>query len=168
MMKNIVLIGMMGSGKTMVGKEVAKRLNVPYCSTDAAIVEKHHKPIKDIVSASGWPAFRAIEREVVASLADRQGIVIDCGGGTVCDPENVRVLRKHGILFFLDAPPDVLYERLKTDTDRPLLRVPDPLAELVKLTAERLPLYSQAHYTIDASDASIEGPVAQILSKVSA
>jgi shikimate kinase len=163
--KNIVLIGMMGSGKSMVAQELSRRLNRPACSTDAWVEGKTKASVKDIVAAQGWPHFRCLEAQAVADLARQQGIIIDCGGGVVLDPKNLEILRNNGIIFHLDAPPSVIYGRIKDDASRPLINVPNPLAELEKIYAQRLPLYAQADFTIDASDPSIEGPVVQICAK---
>lgn len=166
MNKNIVLIGMMGCGKTMAARVLAKRLNRAHLSTDAIVEEKCGSSIKDLVAGKGWAHFRALEHEVVKEVAGLQGAIIDCGGGVVLNPGNLALLRKHGIIFHLHAPPQVLYQRLKNDSHRPLLSVPDPLAELTGIYQQRLPLYNQADYTIDSSDDSLEAAVAQILSKV--
>lgn len=166
--KNIVLIGMMGSGKSMIAEALARQLGLPLVSTDEIVESQAGCSIKDLVAAKGWKHFRGLEREAVRQVSQKHGIIIDCGGGVVLDPENLALLKKRGIIFHLHAPPSVLYQRLKDDTQRPLLAAPDPLAELTGIYQQRLPLYNQADYTIDASDASIEGPVAQILLKVPA
>lgn len=166
MSKNIVLIGMMGSGKSMIARALAQKLQRPYFSTDELVEKEAGARVKDIVAARGWDHFRSVESTVVAGLAQQSGIIIDCGGGVVLKRENMDLLQNNGIIFYLDAPPEVLYQRLKKDTQRPLIQVSDPLAELKGIYRQRLPLYSQAHFTIDASDASIEGPVAQILLKI--
>lgn len=166
MIKNIVLIGMMGSGKSMIAKALAKHLNRPGISTDEMVEKQAGASIKEIVADKGWEHFRMLEHKAVEHACQQQGVIIDCGGGVVLNPQNLALLKKHGIIFYLDAPPSVLYQRLKNDTQRPLLAAPDPLAELTGIYQQRLPLYNQADYTIDASAASIEGPVDEILSKV--
>ena len=165
-MKNIVLIGMMGSGKSSAAKILAQRLKIPAFATDDLVEEKAGKKVKDIVAEKGWPYFRQLEHDAVAALSAKKGVIIDCGGGVVLDPKNLNLLKANGIIFYLDAPPKVLFQRLKNDPLRPLIQVADPLAELEKIYKERLPLYSQADVTLDASDPSLEGPVAQILAKV--
>ena len=166
MKMNIVLTGMMGSGKTMIAKALAKKLRVPLLSTDGLVEKKARRKIKDMVAQKGWEYFRALEHGIIAQVSKKKGVIIDCGGGVVLDPKNMALLKKNGIIFYLEAPPEVLHERLKNDPHRPLLQVADPLAELSRIYTERLPLYSQADYIINASDASIAGPVEQILAKV--
>lgn len=166
MKKNIVLIGMMGSGKTMIAKALAEKLGLPLLSTDDMVEKKARCTIKVIVAKAGWEYFRELEHNAVAQASKKRGIIIDCGGGVVLDPKNMDLLGKHGIIFYLDAKPEVIYQRIKDDPHRPLVHVPNPLAQIRKLYQERLPLYERAGFTIDASDASIAGPVARILSKV--
>ena len=166
--KNIVLIGFMGSGKTVIAKELAQRLNIPYVSSDALIEQKEGGSITDIFKDKGEAYFRNVEHEVVKSISSRRGIVIDCGGGVVLNSENLKLLKTHGIVFYLQASVDVIYQRIKNEGHRPLLKVPDPLRVIRELYTQRLPLYSQADVCIDANDASIEGPVVQILQRIQA
>ncbi|MBI4308851.1 MAG: shikimate kinase [Candidatus Omnitrophica bacterium] len=164
--KNIVLIGMMGSGKSMVAKALARKLKMPRLSTDELIEKKAKLRIKDLVAQKGWEYFRALEHKIVVQVSGKKGIIIDCGGGVVMDPENLSALKANGIVFFLNARPAVIYQRVKNDPSRPLVDVPNPLAQIRRIYKQRLPLYNQAHYAIDASGVSIEGPVAQILARV--
>jgi len=103
---------------------------------------------------------------IIKEISLRQGIIIDCGGGVVLRKENLQHLKHHGIVFYLQASPEVIYQRIKNEKHRPLLQVPDPLGCIKELYNQRLPLYSQADFTIDASDASIESPVVEILKKI--
>ena len=164
--KNIVLIGLMGSGKTMISKDLAKKLKVKRFSIDEMIEKKEKCSIAKIVDKEGWPYFRVLEHKTVKLLSRKKGIIIDCGGGVVLNSENFELLRKNGIIFHLKATPQVLYKRLKGDKTRPLINEPNPLARLKRIFKERLPLYNQADFIIDASDPSIDGPVVEILKKV--
>jgi shikimate kinase len=166
LIKNIVLIGLMGSGKTIISKSLSKKLKADRFSIDEMIETKEKSSINKIVEKKGWPYFRLAEHRIVKKLSRKRSIVIDCGGGIVLNPANIELLKKNGIIFYLKASPQVIYKRLKGDKTRPLLNDPNPLARLKSIYKERLPLYSQADFIIDASDPSIEGPVAEILKKV--
>jgi shikimate kinase len=166
MNKNIVVIGFMGSGKSMVARELGVRLKREVLATDALIERKAGKTIPEIFQAQGEAYFRDLEAQIVKEAAQRQGIIIDCGGGVVLRKENLQELKRHGIVFYLEAAPEVIYERIKHETHRPLLKASDPLGCIKELYQQRLPLYNQADFTIDANDPSIEGPVVEIIKKV--
>ncbi len=166
MTKNIVFIGMMGSGKSVIGKAVAVALKRKFYSTDELIEKKAKCKIKDLVARKGWVYFRALEHKIVLQAVQKKGVVIDTGGGVVLNQDNLKALRKNGTIIFLKAAPAVIYKRIKNDSNRPLINVPNPLAEIRRIYKERLPLYNQADVVINTSSASIEGPVARILRKV--
>ena len=166
MNKNIVLIGFMGSGKSMIARQLGQRLKVEVVATDRLIEAKEGQAIDEIFKSKGETYFRNIERDIIKDVSLRRGIVIDCGGGVVCVKENLQNLKTNGIVFYLQATPEVIYQRIKHESHRPLLKVSDPLGHIKELYQHRLPLYNQADYVIDANDASIEGPVAEILKKI--
>jgi len=164
--KNIVLIGFMGSGKSMIARELGKRLNAEVIATDLLAETSQKLTIHEIFRSKGEAYFRDLETEIIKEVALRRGIIIDCGGGVVLRKENLKLLKANGIVFYLQATPEVIYQRIKHETHRPLLKTPDPLGCIKKLHQQRLPLYNQADYVIDANDASIEGPVVEILKKI--
>jgi shikimate kinase len=166
MNKNIVLIGFMGSGKSMIARELAKRLKREVVVTDQLAQAKEGQTIHEIFTSKGEAYFRDLEEGIIKEVSLRQGIVIDCGGGVVCGKENLPNLKTNGIVFYLQATPEVIYQRIKHESHRPLLKTPDPLGCIKKLYQQRLPLYNQADYVIDANDASIEGPVVEIIKKI--
>jgi len=166
MAKNIILIGFMGSGKSMIARELGKRLKRDVIATDDLAQAKEGQIIHEIFKSKGEAYFRDLEHDIIKEVSLRQGIIIDCGGGVVLCQENLPHLKSNGIVFYLQATPEVIYERIKNETHRPLLKVPDPLGCIKELYNQRLPLYNQADFTIDANSASIEGPVAEILERI--
>jgi shikimate kinase len=166
MNRNIALIGFMGSGKSMVARELGIRLKAQVVATDDLVEAREGKAIGEIFKSKGEAYFRELEHGIIKDVSLRRGIVIDCGGGVVLHKENLKLLKTGGIVFYLQATPEVIYQRIKDEKHRPLLKVPDPLGRIKELYQQRLPLYNQADYTIDANDASVEGPVAEILKKI--
>lgn len=166
MKKNIVLVGFMGSGKSMIARQLAQQLKVELVSTDDMIEAKEGQTIHEIFRSKGEPYFRNLEQGIIKEVSLRKGIIIDCGGGAVCAKENLQYLKTNGIVFYLQATPEVIYQRIKNEKHRPLLNTPDPLGCIKELYQQRLPLYSQADFTIDANMASIEGPVVEILKRI--
>ena len=166
MNKNIALIGFMGSGKSMIARELGKRLKRDVVATDDLLESRERQTIDEIFKSKGEAYFRGLESEIIKEVSQRRGIIIDCGGGAVLHKENLQELKVNGIIFYLQATPEVIYRRIKNEGHRPLLEAPDPLGCIKELYQQRLPLYNQADYTIDANDASIEGPVVEILKKI--
>jgi shikimate kinase len=154
---NIVLIGLMGTGKTTVGQYLARRMGRPFVDTDDWIVRRAGRSIAEIFAAEGEAGFRAREAAVIAEVAARDGLVIATGGGAVLLPENRAALRQKGLVIWLDAPPEEVYARTihSAGTHRPLLAAPDPLRRLQELARERAPLYAAtAHHRIWVADKS--------------
>ena len=153
----VILVGPMGSGKSSVGQMLAETLGYGFLDTDA-LVEKHAgKKITEIFAEQGQPAFRALESQVIASLENTKGMVIATGGGAILDPQNVHVFRGLGLIVYLKASPRELYQRVKNDSTRPLLKVEDPKAEIARIVAEREPKYRDcADVIINTEDLSIE------------
>lgn len=142
-MRNIVFVGLMGAGKTTVGKRLAKRLGRPFLDTDHEIESRCGASIPTIFDLEGEDGFRKREAKMIAEAMSFQGHVITTGGGAVIRPENREQLKK-GFVIYLDADPEQLWLRLKADNHRPLLkRSPDPHATLVQLHAQRDPLYRE-------------------------
>ena len=167
MIKNIVLIGLMGSGKSMVARALEARLGVPRFSTDEMIEAREGRPVREIFQDPGEGHFRRLEHAIVLELARQKGAIIDCGGGIVLDPGHLPLLKENGIVFHLKASPEVILSRIQGDLTRPLINVSHPKERITQLFQERLPLYDQADVVLDASDPSIEGVVVQILKRMS-
>ena len=141
---NIVLIGFMGAGKTVVGQQLARELGYNYLDTDELIEQTAERSVAQIFKEDGEEYFRVLETEVLITLQDYDGFVLATGGGMVMRPENAALLKTIGSVVLLWADPAVLYERVRNETHRPLLKVSDPLAEIERRLAEREPHYRQA------------------------
>lgn len=165
--KNFFLVGMMGAGKTTVGRLIARRLKCPFCDSDHEIEHRCGVGIPLIFDIEGEPGFRAREAHVLAELAALDGIVLATGGGVVLDPENRRLLAARGTVVYLHAHPIDLYERVRHDRNRPLLATPDPMKKLEELYAQRDPLYREiADVVIDTGKQNAQLLARQLLSRL--
>lgn len=140
-MKNIILVGFMGTGKSSAGRIVAERLGMDFIDMDDEIVRREGVTIPEIFRDRGEPAFRAIERAMVIELARKSNLVISTGGGIVLNPENIRDFAATGVVICLQAKPDTVLKRVEHDTNRPLLAGGDKLQKISELLAKRQPLY---------------------------
>jgi len=156
--KNIVLIGMRGSGKTTIGAILAGRLHCEMIPMDALIVYEAGKTIPQIVETSGWERFREIESQVAQKVARLQSTINATGGGVILNPENVKALRATGIVFWLDVSVDNILQRIGEDPNRPSLTGrASRRDDMAATVAEREELYrGAAHYIIDTNDKSQE------------
>jgi len=141
--RNLYLVGLMGAGKTTVGRQLAKRLGRRFVDSDHEIEARTGVRIPTIFEIEGEAGFRQRETQVIAELACEQGLVVATGGGAVLKPENRTYLRQSGCVVYLCVPPLQLYERTRHDHNRPLLKVADPLARLRELYEQRDPLYRE-------------------------
>jgi shikimate kinase len=150
---SVFLIGMMGSGKTTVGRLLAQQLDYHFFDTDVLIEQIAGKTINEIFADSGEDSFRQLEAQVLSELSARKNLAIATGGGIVLQRMNWSYLH-HGLVVWLDAPVDVLLARLENDTTRPLLQNPNPAQVLQRLLDERRSLYAEADLRIhiNASD----------------
>jgi len=155
-MRNIVFVGLMGAGKTTVGRRLAKRHGLVFMDTDQEIEARSGAPIPTIFDLEGEEGFRKRESRAISEVMGRTGHVITTGGGAIVRAENREMLRS-GFVIYLDADPEQLWQRLKNDTSRPLLsRSADPRATLIALHAERDPLYREiANLIVPTTRASV-------------
>lgn len=153
-MRNIVLVGFMGTGKTSVGKVLGQRLKRPVMDIDRMIEEREGRKIAEIFEKEGEVHFRALEKEAVREAAASQGAVLTTGGGAVVDPENLARLKETGILVCLAASAETIYSRVKNSKHRPLLKEGDVLGEIKRLLEARAPFYAQADYTLQTDGQS--------------
>ena len=152
---NLFLVGMMGAGKSTIGRLLARRMKRPFFDSDLEIEQRCGVSVPVIFDIEGEPGFRAREAQMIAELTEREGIILATGGGAVLDAESRRRLAARGTVVYLHAPPADLYERVRHDKNRPLLATADPLAKLEALYAERDPLYREiADLVIDTGKQS--------------
>lgn len=162
--RNIYLVGLMGAGKTTVGRQLARRLGRDFLDSDHEIVERTGVPVSTIFEIEGEEGFRRREAQAIAELTAMPGIVLATGGGVVLNPESRRYLRDTGWVVYLNVPPALLYERTRHDRNRPLLRVADPLVRLEELYALRDPLYREtAHFIVEGGRLVASGIVQLLL-----
>jgi len=154
--KNIVLIGFMGSGKSLVSSKLAEILKRKVVSTDELIEEREGRPITEIFKESGETHFREIEKKIVKQVSEAKNIVIDCGGGVVLNQDNIVNLKEKGVLVYLSASAKSIYENIKDKTHRPLLNVNDPEEKIGELLDQRKSLYEQADMVIETDGKSTE------------
>lgn len=155
--RTIVLVGMMGSGKTAIGRALADVLGVPFLDSDAAIEEAATTTIAEIFSRDGEAFFRDREVEVIDRLLSGPPAILSTGGGAFLADRTRALIADKGVAVWLDADLDTLWERVRHKDTRPLLRTPDPRATLTDLMAARTPIYALAAKRVTvAPDASIE------------
>lgn len=149
----IILLGMMGSGKTAVGTELARDLSVPHADSDAEIERAAAMTIPEIFARDGEDFFRAREAEVVARLLAGPPLILSIGGGAWLQPANRIAIRAAGVPVWIDPPLDVLWSRVRQRSNRPLLATGDPRATLATLLEARRPVYAEAALTIPVAAA---------------
>lgn len=156
-MKNLVLVGFMGSGKTAAGRLVAPRLGLKFVDMDDLIEQRQGRTIARIFSEQGEPFFRQLERDLVRELAAQQDLCIATGGGVVLDPGNLRAFERSGIVVCCWVDADTAYQRTKTARHRPLLETDtDRRARVAALLAQRAPLYRAIALQVDSSALTVE------------
>jgi shikimate kinase len=164
---NVYLVGMMGAGKTTIGRLLARRLKRPCLDSDQEIEHRCGVKVPLIFDIEGEAGFRAREAQVLAELVALEGIVLATGGGVVLAEENRQRLAARGTVIYLCARAEDLYERVRQDRNRPLLATADPLERLRQLYAERDPLYrSVADYVVDTGRQSVQSLVRSLIDQV--
>lgn len=164
---NIILVGLMGAGKTSVGKVLARVLGKRFLDSDHEIERATGVRIPVIFEFEGEAGFRARESKMLADLVRLENIVLATGGGAVLAKENRELLPANGAVVYLRAPIRSLLKRTRRDRNRPLLQVPDPAAKLTALYEQRDPLYREiAHLVVDTGDQSVRVLAGQIEDKL--
>ncbi len=168
---NLVLIGYRATGKTAVGALLARKLGRAFVDLDQVLEEEMGRSIAELVAEKGWAEFRRREKELVARYGQTRGLVLATGGGAVLDPENVEVLRKNGVVIWLQAEPATIRDRLRRDepkeSQRPSLTGSGTLDEVTEVLRTRTPLYvAAAHVVIDTAGHSVPQVVEKVLAAV--
>lgn len=158
--RNIVLVGFMGTGKTTVGRLLAKQTGMPLVDMDALIEKRAGKTINEIFAEEGEAHFRNLERELVRELSAKEAQIVSTGGGIVLNPDNIADFEKTGLVVCLLADAASVLERVRHDTTRPLL-AGDKEANIIRLLETRKPLYEAIPHTIDTSGRPSPEPTAQ-------
>jgi shikimate kinase len=166
--RSIVLVGMMGAGKSSIGRRVATRLAVPFVDADAEIELAADMTIAEIFAVHGEPYFRAGEARVIARLLERGPQVLATGGGAFMNPPTRAALKEKAVSVWLKADLEVLTRRLRRRTDRPLLKTEDPVATLTNLLQLRDPIYATADVTVLSRDVTHDVIVDEIIAAVGA
>lgn len=159
----VVLVGMMGAGKTTVGRRLATRLGRRFLDSDEEIEKAAQMTIPEIFAQRGEPEFRAGETRVIARLLKEPDIVLATGGGAFVNPETRLLVKSDAISVWLKADLDVLFERVSRRSNRPLLKTADPRATLEKLIEERYPIYAEADVTVLSRDVPQDSVAADVV-----
>jgi shikimate kinase len=158
-LRNIVLVGFMGTGKTTVGRLLSEQTGMPLVDMDALIEERAGKSITDIFAQNGEPHFRTLERELVRELASKEGLIVSTGGGIILNRENITDFEKSGLVVCLLASAETVLDRVRHDDTRPLL-AGDKETKIVQLLETRKPLYEAIAHKIDTNGRPTPEPTA--------
>ncbi|MDP3877300.1 MAG: shikimate kinase AroK [Methylobacter sp.] len=167
--ENIYLVGLMGAGKTTIGRQLARALSVPFYDSDKAIEERTGVDIPTIFEFEGEEGFRDREQKMIEQLTQMQGIVLATGGGAILRDENRRLLKENGFIVYLQCSVERILERTRRDTQRPLLKTDNPRDRIESLFEQREPLYlSCADFKIDTGVLQSKDVVSRILEEYQA
>lgn len=164
--RSVVLVGLMGAGKSSIGRRLAQRLGLPFVDADTEIEKAAGLTIPEIFEKHGEPYFRAGEVRVVSRILEAGPQVLATGGGAYMNPETRRRIAERGISLWLKADLDVLMKRVRRRADRPLLKADDPRAVLRRLMDERYPVYAEADLTVISRETSHEEIVEEVLARI--
>ena len=165
-MRNIYLIGMMGSGKTSTGRALAALTRMKFLDLDEEIESQTHLTINEIFKKKGEPFFRTEEKRILTQASRQSEVIVATGGGVVLHSENIEKMQATGRILYLAASFETLWKRVKDKTDRPLLSVSDPKGVLFRLFQERVPLYESAcHEKVSTDGLSPEAVAEKIFGK---
>lgn len=154
--RTIVFVGLMGAGKTAIGRQVAQILDLPFADSDHEIEAVSKMTVPELFERYGEPEFRALEQRVIERLMKDGPRIVSTGGGAFMSAQTRRVIGDHGLAVWLKADLDLLMERVSKRQNRPLLKDPDPRGVMLRLMEERYPIYAHAHLTFETRDAKRE------------
>ena len=164
---NVYLVGLMGAGKTTIGRALATRLGLGFVDSDRVVEERTGVSIPTVFEIEGEEGFRKRESLVIAELSHMSGLVVATGGGAVLRPENRTNLKASGFVVYLNVPPHLLWERTRHDKNRPLLKVANPLLRLKELYLERDPFYREvADLVIDGGKVKTQGVLQLLVNEI--
>lgn len=167
--RTVVLVGMMGAGKTAIGTQVARMLDVPFLDSDDEIVRAANRSIAEIFDRDGEPFFRAKEAQMIQRLLAGPPCILSTGGGAFLAEGNRAAIKAQGVSVWLRADIDLLWNRVRHKTTRPLLRTANPRETLQQLYAARTPVYALADIAVDAeASLPIEGMAAKVIAALAA
>lgn len=161
--RTVALVGLMGAGKSTIGRRLAQALELPFVDADTEIEHAAGQSIPEIFAKHGECEFRRGERAVIERLLDRPPHILATGGGAFIDPRTRALMKERAISIWLKAPLDVLMKRVSKRDDRPLLREDDPRAVMQRLMDERYPIYAEADLTIETVNSPHSAAVAATL-----
>ncbi|MCD8377480.1 MAG: shikimate kinase [Candidatus Gastranaerophilales bacterium] len=164
---NIVLTGLMGAGKSTVGKTLAQKLpDFVFVDIDEEIEKSEKMSVSEIFKTKSEEYFRELETKTIKHISSQKNMIISVGGGAFESEVNRQNLTKNGIVFYLYAPTSILFERIKNNSNRPLLKCNNPLSKLEELLKKRENNYKKSHYTIDTTNKTKEEITEEILRKL--
>jgi shikimate kinase len=166
--RTIVLVGLMGAGKTKIGRRLAARLGLPFFDSDAEIETAAGETIEEIFRNRGEAVFRDGERRVIARLLQKPPHVLATGGGAFMDPATRAAIARRGVSVWLRADLDVLLARVSRRNNRPLLQERDPRAVLAGLIERRHPIYAEADLVVDSGEGALEQTVSRVIAELAA
>lgn len=167
--KTVALVGMMGAGKTAIGKALAARLSVPFLDSDAEIVTAANMSVAEIFERDGEPFFRQKESQVIERLLKEERAVLSTGGGAFLSAANQKMISQHGVSVWLKVDLEILWSRVKHKDTRPLLRTDNPYETLKDLLAQRMPSYEKADVIVEAEPhLSIEDMCDKVVAQLAA
>jgi len=161
--RSVVFVGLMGAGKTAIGRKVATALGIPFLDSDHEIETASRMSIPELFERYGETEFRALEQRVITRILENGPQVLSTGGGAYMNAQTRQAIAAHGIAVWLKADLDVLMERVSKKQNRPLLKNPDPRAVMQKLMAERYPVYAEADVTVLTRDERKEVIAAEVI-----